>query len=362
MYAPALVLALFTGINLKVSILLMGIIATFYTTLGGIRAVIWTDVMQFSIVVAGIIAAFVLTINRIHGGLATILQVGSQYGKWHVFDFSFDYRSDTSFWALFLGGIVLALATVGTDQAVLQRYFTAKSEKECARSLKVYSVILIPFNFALVLLGVFFFVFYQQHPVLRAGLPSSDSVLAYFAVNQLPHLLATLLTASIFAASMGVMSAGINSLSTCSVMDFYSRIVKKEFSESELVRAGRLFTLGWGALATVGALYADRLGALALAFAKIQGFVGGVMLGIFLLAFFFRRAGALGTIVGSAAGMAFVFYLAFRTDVSFFWYGSISCLITIVIGYVASLFLGKPADLPEYLFWRKPGAPSQSSE
>ncbi len=69
---------------------------------------------------------------------------------------------------------------------------------------------------------------------------------------------------------MGVMSAGINSLSTCSVMDFYSRIVKKEFSESELVKAGRLFTIGWGALATVGALYADRLGALALAFAKIQ--------------------------------------------------------------------------------------------
>ena len=362
MYAPALVLALFTGMNLKVGILLMGIVATFYTTLGGIRAVIWTDVMQFSIVVIGIIFAFCLTIKQINGGLATIWQVGSQYGKWHVFDFSLNYKSDTSFWALFVGGTVLALATVGTDQAVLQRYFTAKSEKECARSLKVYSVMLIPFNFALILLGVFFFVFYQQHPALRAGLPSSDSVLAYFEVHQLPHLLATLLTASIFAASMGVMSAGINSLSTCSVMDFYSRIVKKEFSESELVKAGRLFTIGWGLLATVGAMYADRLGALALAFAKIQGFVGGVMLGIFLLAFFFRRAGAMGTIVGSAAGMAFVFYLAFRTDVSFFWYGSISCLVTIVVGYVASIFLGKTPELPDYLYWRRPGTSDQTPE
>ncbi len=279
-----------------------------------------------------------------------------------MFDFSFDYQSDTSFWALFVGGTVLALATVGTDQAVLQRYFTAKSERECARSLKIYSIIVIPFNFALVLLGVFFFVFYQQHPALRAGLPSSDSVLAYFEVHQLPHLLATLLTASIFAASMGVMSAGINSLSTCSVMDFYSKAVKRELSEPDMVKAGRLFTIAWGVLATVGALYADRLGALALAFAKIQGFVGGVMLGIFLLAFFFRRVGAWGAIIGSAAGMGLVFYLAFRTDVSFLWYGAISCLATIAVGYGVSILLGKPVARPEYLYWRRPGATDQAAD
>jgi solute:Na+ symporter, SSS family len=355
MYAPALVLALFAGIPLKTSILLMGIVATVYTTMGGIRAVIWTDVMQFSIVVTAIIAAFCLTINRISGGLARVIQVGSQYGKWHVFDFSFNYTSDTSFWALFVGGIVLALATTGTDQAVLQRYFTAKSERECARSLKAYSIIVIPFNLALVLLGVFLFVFYQQHPTLRNGLPSSDSVLAYFAVHELPHLLATLLTASIFAASMGVMSAGINSMSTCSVMDFYGRIVKKQFTEPELVKAGRFFTFGWGTLTTIGALYAGRLGALALAFAKIQGFVGGVMLGIFLLAFFFRRANAVGAVVGTVAGMAFVFYVAFRTALSFFWYGVISCLVTIVIGYLVSMLTAEPASLPDYLFWRRVG-------
>ena len=355
MYAPAIVLTLVSHMPLHTSIVLMGIIATLYTAMGGIRAVIWTDFMQFCIVLMGVIFTFFLTINRVNGGLAAISQIGSQYGKWRLWDFSLDPASSTTFWAMFVGGTVMALATLGTDQAVLQRYFTAKSEQECSRSLKAYSIILIPYNFALVFMGVFLFAFYHQHPELAKGMPSTDSVLAYFAVHQLPRLLATLLTASIFAASMGVMSAGINSLSTCSVVDFYRRMWKKEASDAELVRAGRIFTVLWGAVATVGALYAGRLGKLALAFGKIQGFVSGVMLGIFLLGIFFRRTNAVGTIVGSIAGMASVCYVAFRTDISFFWYGCISCLVTIAVGYTISSIGGKPVGVPDHLFFRGTG-------
>jgi sodium-coupled monocarboxylate transporter 8/12 len=351
MYAPAIVLTLVSRMPLPGSILLMGIIATLYTTMGGIRAVIWTDVMQFCIVLAGVVFTFFLTIKRVHGGIPAILQIGSQYGKWQLWDFSLNLTSSTTFWAMFLGGIVLALATVGTDQAVLQRYFTAKSAQECSRSLKAYSIILIPYNLALVLMGVFLFAFYHQHPDLAKGMPSADSVLAYFAVHQLPRLLATLLMASIFAASMGVMSAGINSLSTCSVVDFYRRIWKREASDAEFVRAGRTFTVLWGAFTTVGALYAGRLGRLALAFGKIQGFVGGVMLGIFLLGIFSRRTNALGAIGGSAVGMACVCYLAFGTGISFFWYGSIGCLVTIAAGYAISSIGTKPVGVPDYLFF-----------
>jgi SSS family transporter len=352
MYAPAIVVTVFTGIPLHTTVLLMGVVATLYTTMGGIRAVIWTDVMQFVIVATGIVFTFFITITRVHGGLGTILQIGSEYGKWHTFDFSFSLTSSSTFWAMFVGGTVLALGTIGTDQAVLQRYFTAKSEKECSRSLKTYSIILLPFNFGLIILGVFLFAFYHQHPDLAKGVPSSDWVLPYFAVHQLPHLLATLLTASIFAASMGVVSAGLNSLSTCSVVDFYRRIWKRDASEAEFVTAGRMFTVGWGVFTTIGALYAGRLGELALAFGKIQGFVGGVMLGIFLLAIFSRRTSAIGAIVGSIVGMVFVCYLAFRTEISFFWYGSISCLVTIVFGYGASLMRPKPTGIPDYLFWK----------
>jgi Na+/proline symporter len=112
-----------------------------------------------------------------------------------------------------------------------------------------------------------------------------------------------------------------------------------------------MFTVGWGVFTTIGALYAGRLGELALAFAKIQGFVGGVMLGIFLLAIFSRRTNALGAIVGSTVGMAFVCYIAFRTNISFFWHGIIGCLATVVVGYTISTIGPNPVGIPDYLFW-----------
>ena len=302
----------------------------------------------------GIAFTFFLTITRENGGLAAIWHIGSEYGKWHAFDFSFNLTSSTSFWAMFVGGTVLALAPMGTDQAVLHCYFTAKSESEFSRSLKAYSVILIPYNFALIIMGVFLFAFYINTRRLAKGLTSSDDVLPYFAMHQLPHLLAALLTASIFAASMGVVSAGMNSLSTCSVVDFYRRIWNKEASEPEFVRAGRIFAVGWGVLTTIGAPYAGRLGELALAFARIQGFVGGVMLGIFLLAIFSRRTSAIGANIGSMVEMAVISYIAFRTESSFFWHGIIGCVVSMVVGYTISTFGPKPVGIPENLFWGRP--------
>jgi solute:Na+ symporter, SSS family len=349
-YATALALRVMTGMSLHTSVLLMGVIATIYTTLGGIRAVIWTDVMQFSIVVIAVGFIFFSTIHSIHGGLPSIWQIGRRYGKWRVWDFSLNPASTTSFWPVFIGSCFLALATDGTDQAVLQRYLTAKSERECTRSLKAYSIILIPYNVVWLLIGVFLFAFYYQHPQLARNLHNADGVVPYFAVHQLPGIVGALLLASIFAASMGVVSAGINSLSTCSVVDFYQRIWKKNAGDAENVRAGRAFTIIWGTIATAGALYAGRLGRLATAFPKVQGFVGGVMLAVFLLGILFHRTTTLGVLIGGAGGIVVVSYLAFGTELSFFWYGAASCLSTVSLGYLISLCGAKPVGLPDYLF------------
>ena len=351
-YAPAIILSLISGIPLYTAVLLMGVFTTIYTTLGGIRAVIWTDVIQFSIVALGILTTFILTINTVEGGLPAISQIGSEFGKWRLFDFSFDITSDHSFWAMFVGGIILAVATMGTDQAILQRYFTAQSERECSRSLKFFSVLLIPYNCLLILIGVFLFAFYHQNPDLARDLPQSDAVLGHFAVHQLPRFMGTLLIGAIFAASMGAMSAGINSLATCTVVDFYQRLLKPNEPDPHYVRAGRFCTVLWGVLTTLGALYADRLGQLALAFGKIQGFVGGVMLGIFLLGIFFRRANASGALAGTLVAMTIVTYVAFWTDISFFWYGAIGSSLTILVGYLWSMTGPHPSGVPETLFFQ----------
>lgn len=102
-YAPAIILSMMSGLPLHISVVLMGVVTTVYTALGGIRAVIWTDVIQFSIVISSIVITFVLTILRVDGGVSAIWSVGSEFGKWRLFDFSWDLTSDVSFWGMFLG-------------------------------------------------------------------------------------------------------------------------------------------------------------------------------------------------------------------------------------------------------------------
>ena len=341
-YAPATLLSQITGLSKPGAILLMGCITVAYTTLGGIRAVIWTDVLQFSIVFGGIAVVFFETTARVQGGLAAVWQIGAEAGKWRIVDLSPGLNVETALWPTLLGGTVMALATLGTDQAVLQRYFTAKAESECARSLRAVSVLVLPTNLVLLALGVFLFAFYQQNPALRAALPGPDDVLGHFTRLELPRSVAALLVGGVFAASMGVMSAGINSLATCTVVDFHQRLFRPGASDRECVVAARVATIAWGAVTTVGALYAGKLGTLATAFAKIQGYVGGVMLGLFLLAIFSRRASGAGALAGAAAGMALVTWVAFGTNVGLFWYGTVGAGATIAVGEAVSRFLGAP--------------------
>jgi SSS family transporter len=351
MYAPCLILTLVSGVPLAKCILLMGVFTTLYTTMGGIRAVIWNDVIQFSVVMIGIAVAFAVGVTQIDGGLGEMMRIGTDAGKFKLLDFSLDPTSSVSFWAMFIGGTTLALATMGTDQAVLQRFFTAKSEAECKRSLKAFSVIVVPFQVVLLLLGVVLFAYYHQHPenVAQIGSSDADAVLAYFAVQHLPRFVTVLLVGAILAASMGVMSAGINSLSTCTVIDFHKRFWSRSATDAACIRAGRRYTVLWGALTTAGALYAGALGQLALAFAKIQGYVGGVMLGIFLLGIFSRRCSARGALVGAIAGMIVVSYVAFWTSISLFWYAVVGGGATMLSGYLISLSSRSVHHVPDEL-------------
>ena len=244
---------------------------------------------------------------------------------------------------------------------MLQRFFTAKSEAECSRSLRAYSVIMIPFQALLLLLGVVLFAYYQQHPQELGqiqqqhgrdlGSSLSDAILGFFAVSHLPRLITVLLVGAILAASMGVMSAGINSLSTCTVVDFHKRFWARAATDKASVNAGRWFTVLWGVLTTAGALYAGKLGQLATAFTKIQGYVGGVMLGIFLLGIFTRRSTARGALLGGIIGMIVITCVAFGTKISFFWFAIIGGGATMLSGYLISLLSRSVPHMPDELIF-----------
>lgn len=341
-YAPALVINFVTALPVWQSVLFMGLFTTFYTTLGGIKAVIWTDVIQFVTVMSGIVLVFCTALAHSPGGLSEAYRTALEAGRLHSINLSLNPSELTSIWATVIGGLVLCMAPLATDQAILQRLFTTKSVEDCRRSVIVQASVIMPVNVLLFLTGTALFVFYRKHPDRLAGLPTTDAIMPFFAVRELPSGLSGLILASIFAASMAVMSAGINSLTTASTVDFYQRVFRPSETPEHYARVGRFGTVCWGVSVTLLALVAGRLGELALAYNKVSSVISGPLLGIFLLATLTRRTTAAGALIGSAVGAAAVIPIMLWTDWSFFYLGPIGLLATLIAGYVSSLWMDAP--------------------
>lgn len=342
LYAPALIIAFVTGRPEWQCILFMGAFTIIYTTLGGMRAVIWTSVIQFSTVVSGVLLISYIAVSRVNGGVATVYKSALDAGRLKLFDFSFDPRDLTSFWACIIGGSLLSIAPMTTDQAILQRLFTTKSYQDCKQSIILQSILVVPLQLLLFFAGIGIFVFYQHNPSRLVGLTNKEAVMPFFAVHELPSGVSGLIIASIFAASMAVMSAGINSLTTASTVDVYQRVFRPDATPQHYATVGRVGTLGWGVIATFLALFAKHLGDLILSYMKVSSFISGPLFGIFSLAALSKRTTSNGALIGATVGAAVVAFIAMRTQWSFFYQGPIGVGVTMLVGYVASLFMSPP--------------------
>jgi len=162
-------------------------------------------------------------------------------------------------------------------------------------------------------------------------------------VRELPAGISGLVIAAIFAASMAVMSAGINALTTATTVDVYRRLLRPNEDDRHYAAVGRIGTVAWGTAATVLALFAGRLGELVMAYNRVNSFVCGPLLGIFLLGILTRRVTPHGSLLGALAGAMAVSVIAFKTDWSFFYQAPAGLLITMIAGYVFTLPMRPPS-------------------
>jgi len=341
-YGPALVINLVTGINVWECILMMGLFTTFYTTLGGMKAVIWTDVIQFVTVISGITLISVIALHHVPGGAVTAFRVARDAGKLNLLNLSTDPKQLTSLWACLIGGAILALAPLTTDQAILQRLFTTKSTADCRQSVIIQAILIVPIIGMLYLAGLALFAFYRFNPSHLHGLTNTDAIVPFFTVSELPTGIAGLVIAAIFAASMAVMSAGINSLTTATTVDFYQRVFRPNAPAEHYAKVGRVGTACWGVVVTLLALLASHAGALAIAYVRISSLLSGPMLGIFLLGALTRRTTATGAMAGAVAGSCAAALALIATQWSFLYFGAIGASVTVAVGYTASLFTPPP--------------------
>ena len=341
------------GVELHYCIVAIGVATIVYTFLGGMRAVIWSDCLQFLIYMTGGAIALWLLIDSFPGGWAQWFEFGEQQGKFQVFDLRAPWseqfwREPYTVWAGLLGGAVLTLGTHGTDQMMVQRYLSARSLSDARRAL-VLSGFVVFVQFSLFLaLGVALSCFFTE--IVPRTFERKDQVFAFYIVEYLPVGFVGITLAAVFAAAMSTLSSSLHSSASAAVNDFYLMSLRRRGRQdppaAQLLSVSRRLTVGFGVLQIGIGIGASRLSASVVSDAlAIAGFSAGVLLGVFLLGTMLRRPSAAGSLVAMLAGITVLICVKFLTAIAWPWYATIGALTTFGTGLIVSMLApGEPKE------------------
>ncbi len=344
---------------MPVAVLVLGTLTILYTIRGGMRAVVWTEIVQASVYLIGGISAAVLVGHLVSGGWDSITTAASAVGKLRMISWSTSITDPNTMFAGIIGGAFLSMASHGADQLIVQRLLSARSLR-AAQAAVIGSGVAVIFQFALFLmLGVGLWSFYGGKQF-----PTPDAIFPTFIVDQMPHGLVGLLLAAVLAATMSTHSGAINSLAAASTHDIYLPLTGRAPDDARTLRVGRIFALLWGIALTGGALLfpQNQKTPVVVIALSIASFTYGGLLGGFFLAIFWRRAIQRDAILGMSVGIAVMSVIVFAKQLSaafpaiaptlapvstiaYPWYVLIGTLITLFVGIVSSFTHAAPVAL-----------------
>ncbi|HVD61135.1 MAG TPA: sodium:solute symporter [Gemmatimonadaceae bacterium] len=332
------------------AIVLLGVLTIIYTYKGGMKAVVWTELLQASVYILGGIAAIILLGKSVPGGWASIFDTASANNKLKILDWYIGLDRPHTVWAGLLGGAFLSMASHGADQLIVQRLLSSRSLKDAQRAL-IGSGIAVFIQFTLFLMvGIGLYAFYQGR-----AFPTSDAIFPTFIIEQMPTGLIGLIVAAILAATMSTHSGAINSLAAATTHDIYLPLSKKSADDAATLRFGKLSALAWGVVLTGGALLFKQNGTPVVVIAlSIASFTYGALLGGFFLGWLWRRAIQRDAIIGMSIGLIVMAVVVFAkqlipvfpsmTDsltslskIAWPWYVLIGTTVTVGTGILASL-------------------------
>jgi solute:Na+ symporter, SSS family len=301
-YLLALAISPLLGWNVLTTILVTGVIMTVYTILGGIVAVVWTGVLQSAVLIAGTLTCLIAVIVKTPGGLSEIVRVGAAEGKFGLGTFGDSTAAasaEPTFWVVLAYGILMNLANFAIDQSYIQRYITARNDREAKKSVWLTTGLYMPVAAIFFFIGTALFVFYSNRPELLGPVSKADEVFPFFISHELPMGMAGLVIAALFAASM---DSNLNSMATLTYCDLYQRYLRPQASEREGIVVLRVATLAWGAVCTAVGVSLIQAESILDAWWQLAGLFSAGMLGLFWLGFLSRRAtsrdAALAVVVG----------------------------------------------------------------
>ena len=415
-YAPAIVLSVLLGWDLKWTIVALSILTISYTTFGGYKAVAQTQQFQMLVIFLGLFLTFIILLNSLPDGigLSQSLAIAGQTGKMNLVDFKVDLSDRYNFWSGVIGGFFLFMSYFGTDQSQVGRYLSGASLRESRLGLLFNGILKIPMQFFILLLGVLVFVFYiynkppihfnpvnisivekseeapqwnklkdeynflfyerqreynnvLEHPEAKSekiqsiektlGLMRSNSdslikkvdpnldtndkdyVFISYVLSYLPVGMVGLLIAVIFSSSMSSKASELNALASTTVVDLYKRSIRRNKDDKHYLRATKFATVLWGLLAMAFAMFCSLFENLIQAVNIVGSLFYGAVLGVFAVAFFFKKIG--GTAVFWAAILSEVVILTLYLlgekgiiNIAFLWYNLIGCVLVIILGII----------------------------
>jgi SSS family solute:Na+ symporter len=342
------------------AVLSLGLLTVLYTYKGGMKAVVWTELLQAGIYISGAFAAIVILGHLVPGGWSHIWATAGAAGKTRVLNFTFTKSDPHTVWAGLIGGAFLAMASHGTDQLIVQRLMSSRSLRDAQKAIIGSGFVVFLQFFLFLTIGLGLWVFYQAKLF-----PTTDLIFPTFILERMPPGLVGLIVAAIVAATMSTHSGAINSLAGATTHDIYLPITKRRVDDPQTLKMGRLFALGWGLVLTLGALLfpQDTKTPVVVVALGIASFTSGGLLGGFFLGIYWRRAIQRDAILGMSvaiATMAFVVFakpiaaaypsltsvLAPVTGIAYPWFVLIGVTITLIVGIISSFTHSMPARVP----------------
>ena len=375
MYVPSLAVNAATGgqVDLNTMTIIVGVVVTMYTMLGGIQAVIWNDVIQFCIMFGGLAATVAIAWMSVPGGFGEIWNTAAVAGKLDLWPPLADpaatgvsaqlqsfFQQPITAITLLVALIVGRMAQYTTDQVMVQRLQTTRSVKEARRAFAVNAAGDALWMIGLSFVGLALFAYFQHH-TLPPGF-ETDKLLPYFMSVAFPIGAVGLVIAAIMAASLSSIDSAINACSSVAVVDLYNRLWKgrdvrtveqSAASDREQVMAGRIATLIVGVLGTTLACNVAAIGSLLEINAKVVNAFTGPLFGIFLLAMFSERARSGAVLAAGVAGAVTAYYVAYHSGIGFMWPSTFGLAATLAVGMpLAAAWPLGPDDPRRLLTWR----------
>jgi SSS family transporter len=309
-YVVSIPIQLMLGVGVLPSIALFVLLSLIYTYVGGVKAVIWTDAVQFGLFLLGGLYALWYIPTLMDGGFAGVMKQAAQAGKLHWFNPQFGLAAPFNIWMGVLGGTVLVMSSHGAEQLIVQRVLACQNVADGRRALVLSAALVFPLFLIFLLVGVMLWVFYRNHPMQIAvpevkpgsGIAKNDFVFPIFMMTEVPHVLKGFLIVAILSAAMSSVSSALTSLASVSTMDFVKGQPGRH-SEEFYLKFSKWSTVAWAAILILVAYLSREVMFVLNAAFTLRGLTSGALLGGLLLAVFWKKGRAVSVIAGMVAAL-----------------------------------------------------------